>query len=375
MRPATVIVRDERFLEHRTPPGHPERPERLETLYAMLDAPDMQGRFVSLTPRPAAEEELRWVHSEDYIRWVAATAGQPETRLSADTYVSAGSFEAARLAAGGVFASIAAVAAGDARNAFCLVRPPGHHAERSRAAGYCVFNHAALGVRFAQRSLGLRRVLVVDWDVHHGNGTQHAFERDSSVLFFSVHQERHYPGTGLYTDAGLGAGEGFSVNVPLPKGIGDGEYAGIFEMLLKPLAREFAPELVVVSAGFDAHTADPVGGMRMTARGFAGLARCTMDIADALCGGRLVLILEGGYHLPALRDSVKAVLLELAASEPCDLSVLTAAADPGKLKAILRRSTQVHGRFWKCFSPVELNRSEASAVPASASPAAERTKP
>lgn len=359
MSPATAIVRDRRFLKHRTPPGHPERPERLEALHALLDEPDMRGRFVAVAPRAADEDELQWVHSADYIRWVAATAKEPDTRLSADTYVSAGSFAAARLAAGGVFAALAAVVAGDVRNAFCLVRPPGHHAERSRAAGYCLFNHAALGACYAQRVLGLRRVLVVDWDVHHGNGTQHAFERDPSVLFFSVHQARLYPGTGLFTDVGLGPGEGFSVNLPLPKGFADGEYAVIFEKLLNPLAREFAPELILASAGFDAHVADPVGGMRLTAAGFAGLTRGVMDIADALCGGRLVLTLEGGYHLPALRASVKAVLLELTATEPCDLAGLRASADPGKLDSVLKRSMQVHGRYWKCFAPARSSRAPA----------------
>jgi acetoin utilization deacetylase AcuC-like enzyme len=299
------------------------------------------------------------VHAADYVRWVAATAGQPETRLSADTYVSAGSFAAARLAAGGVFAALAAVAAGEVRNAFCLVRPPGHHAERSRAAGYCVFNNTALGARFAQRELGLRRILVVDWDVHHGNGTQHAFERDASVLFFSVHQSRLYPGTGLFTGVGQGPGEGFSVNLPLPKGFGDGEYAGIFEKLLKPLAREFTPELVLVSAGFDAHAADPLAQMRMSASGFAGLARAVMDIADGLCGGRLVLTLEGGYHLPALRESVQAVLLALAGRDSCDLGLPQAPADPGKLDSVIMRCKQIHGRFWKCFAPAKPGRAPA----------------
>ena len=323
----------------------------------MLDESAMRDRFFQIEPRPASEEELHWVHSEDYVQWVAATAQQPSYRLSADTYVSAGSYAAARLAAGAVFESIACVVSGNAcNNAFSLGRPPGHHAERSRAVGYCVFNNVALGARFAQKSLGLRRILVVDWDVHHGNGTQHIFERDSSVLFFSVHQWPHYPGTGIYTDVGLGGGEGFTVNVPVPKGYGDGEYVGIFEGLLKPLALEFAPQLILVSAGFDTHAADPLGGMHLTPKGFAGLTRCMMEIADALCNGRLVLVLEGGYNLNALRESVKAVLLELRDAERTNPMELMASAKAKKFHATLKHTMQVHGRFWKCFGQAEPRR-------------------
>ncbi len=346
----TGIVRDNRFLEHHTPPGHPDCPKRLEQIYAMLDDSAMRDRFIEIEPRLATEEELGWVHSTDYVRWVAATARQPSYRLSADTYVSAGSYEAARLAAGAVFESVARVVGGDVRNAFSLARPPGHHAERSRAVGYCVFNNAALGARFAQKSLQLQRILVVDWDVHHGNGTQHIFERDSSVLFFSVHQWPHYPGTGIYTDVGLGGGEGFTVNVPVPKGYGDGEYVGIFAELLKPLALEFAPQLILVSAGFDTHAADPLGGMHVTPQGFAGLTRCMMEIADAVCDGRLVLVLEGGYNLDALRESVKAVLLELREAQRTNPQELMASAEAKKLQATLKRTIQVQRRFWKCLA-------------------------
>jgi acetoin utilization deacetylase AcuC-like enzyme len=222
-----------------------------------------------------------------------------------------------------------------------------------------VFNNVALGARFAQKSLGLQRILIVDWDVHHGNGTQHIFEQDSSVLFFSVHQWPHYPGTGLYTDVGLGGGEGFTVNVPVPKGYGDGEYVGIFEDLLKPLAFEFAPQLILVSAGFDTHSADPLGGMHLTPKGFAGLTRCMMEIADALCGGRLVLVLEGGYDLNALRDSVKVVLLELREAEGVHPAEPMVAAEAKKLHATLKRTMQVHRRFWKCFALPEDKRATA----------------
>jgi acetoin utilization deacetylase AcuC-like enzyme len=293
------------------------------------------------------------VHSEDYIRWVAATAGQSAGRLSADTFVSAESYAAARLAAGGVFQAISAVASGVVRNAFCLLRPPGHHAERSRAMGYCVFNNVALGARYAQNVLGLKRILVVDWDVHHGNGTQHIFERDASVLFFSIHQWRHFPGTGFHTEVGLGRGEGFTVNVPVPRGYGDGEYVAIVDRLLNPLAFEFAPQLVLVSAGFDTHRADPLGGMQVTPAGFACLTGRVMEIAETLCEGRLVLTLEGGYEPNANRQSARAVLQELCRNPRTPPGDRPEPAHARKLETTLRRCMHVHRRFWKCFSESE----------------------
>jgi acetoin utilization deacetylase AcuC-like enzyme len=322
----------------------------------MLDDPDMRTAFAGIEPRMAEEVELRWVHSEDYIRWVAATAGQPAGRLSADTFVSEQSYAVARLAAGGTFEAVRAVATGAVRNAFGLVRPPGHHAEQSRAMGYCVFNNVALGARYAQNRLGFRRILVVDWDVHHGNGTQHIFEQDASVLFFSIHQWRHFPGTGLHTEVGLGRGEGFTVNVPVPRGYGDAEYGAIADRLLRPLALEFGPELVLVSAGFDTHRADPLGGMRVTPKGFAYLTRCVMDIADAACGGRLALALEGGYDPSANRESIRSVLGELCGEGRTPPPAMPAPGEAGKLETTLRRCMQVHCRFWECFNDAGLRR-------------------
>jgi len=346
----TGIVRDPRYLLHRPADGHPETPWRLETIYAMLDEPDMQKDFRLIQARMATEEEIRWVHSAEYIHWVAATANRALSRLNPDTYASADSWTAARLAIGGVLQAIAEVLCANLRNAFALVRPPGHHAEHSRAMGYCIFNNVALGAIFAQRVFGLKRILIVDWDVHHGNGTQHAFERDPSVLFFSVHQYPLYPGTGLFTETGLGPGEGFTVNVPLPKGYGNGEFVAIFERLLRPLAFEFRPDFILVSAGFDCHTADPFGGMRLTAQGFAALTRSLMMMADTLCAGRLVLVLEGGYHMTSLSEPVRLVLRELGNLSHCDVSRWLSLADPRKLKYVLSRSAHVHRRYWKCFT-------------------------
>ncbi|MDM8525150.1 histone deacetylase [Desulfococcaceae bacterium HSG8] len=343
----TGIVRDIRYLDHVTGDGHPENHRRLEAVYAMLDGPDMMGRFTEIVPRAASEEEILLVHSPDYLKKIAATAGQEHRALTPDTHISPDSYETARLAVGGLSQAISEVVSGKIENAFVLVRPPGHHAEQSRAMGFCLFNNVAAGAMFAREILGISRVLIVDWDVHHGNGTQHAFEHDPTILFFSMHQYPHFPGTGLFTETGRGKGEGFTLNLPLPKGYGDAEYVALFENLLRPVAMEFEPELILVSAGFDTHKADPMGGMRMTPAGFAGLTRSLMQIADICCGGKLVFSLEGGYNTAALSDSLKAVLHELSGQTCCHVSDMAARAARGKTKYAIKRCTHVHRHFWK----------------------------
>ncbi len=342
----TGIVRDPRYLNHMTEEGHVESRRRLETIYTMLDDPDMAGHFAEITPREAEREEILLIHSPEYMKRIGATEGVEQTALTPDTHTSAGSYQAALLAAGGLFEAISKVVSGEINNAFALVRPPGHHAERSRAMGFCLFNNAALGAMFAREALGLGRVLIVDWDVHHGNGTQHAFEHDPAVLFFSIHQHPFFPGTGLFTETGRGKGEGFTVNVPIPKGYGDGEYAALFENLLRPLVMEFSPELILVSAGFDPHKSDLMGGMKMTPAGFAGLTRSLMDMAEMCCGGKLVLSLEGGYHLTALGASVKAVLRELAGLTKASPPEMSARAARRKLNYAMKRSLYVQREFW-----------------------------
>ena len=205
---------------------------------------------------------------------------------------------------------------GGAKSVYALCRPPGHHAEAGRAMGFCLFNNVAIATRYIQRRYGLTRVLIVDWDVHHGNGTQHSFEDDPSVLFFSTHQYPHYPGTGRETERGKGAGEGFTINVPMEAGEGDDEYRTVFRKVLVPAADDFKPEFVIISAGFDAHRDDPLANMAMTEAGFAALCAIVRDIADDHAGGRLALILEGGYNLNALTSSVKACMDVLAGDSP-----------------------------------------------------------
>ncbi len=253
------------------------------------------------------------MHAPGYVAEVrdAAARGAPFLH-SPDTPLCRASFAAARVAAGGVLRAIDAVIEGRARNAFCAVRPPGHHAAHSRAAGFCLFNNAAIGARYLQRRHGLRRILILDWDLHHGNGTQAVFEDDPDVFYCSVHQVPLYPGSGCADERGTGRGAGATLNVPLPAGSGDADYAHAFETALVPAARAFRPEFVLVSAGFDAHAADPLGGMQLTAAGFADLTRRACRLAGAACAGRLVSVLEGGYALGALADSAAAHLAALA---------------------------------------------------------------
>jgi acetoin utilization deacetylase AcuC-like enzyme len=349
MAKKTGIVRDDRYLLHDPGAGHPESPERLSAVYDMLDRSFSKETFVHITPEKAAEEDILRVHSRTYLNAVAGTEKQP-TLLSADTGSCGESYQTALLAAGGLFRAISMVVSGELKNAFALIRPPGHHAEKNRAMGYCLFNHVALGARYAQRKLGLKRILIADWDVHHGNGTQHAFEDDSSVLFFSVHQFPHFPGTGAFTEIGSGPGEGYTVNVPLPRGYGDGEFVSIFDKLLRPLAAEFDPDLILVSAGFDIHSADPLGGMRASVQGGCGITRILMEIAEATCRGRLVLSLEGGYDPEALAESVTAVLGELVGLQACDVPELMNLADGKKVDYAVERLKHVHKPYWKCFN-------------------------
>jgi len=347
----TGIVRDARFLDHITADGHPENPGRLLSIHAALEDLMNEIRLAEIKPRRAESAEIELIHSPGYLRALAATAGKEHCALTPDTFTSAKSYDTALLAAGGMCEMIARVVSGELDNGFVLLRPPGHHAERNRAMGYCLVNNIALGARFARRYLGMKRILIVDWDVHHGNGTQHIFEDDPSVLFFSVHQYPHFPGTGVFTEIGRGPGEGYTVNIPLPKGLGDSEYLTIFETLLNPLALEFEPDLILVSAGFDTHREDPLGGMRMTPLGFAALTRSLMRIADRCCRGRLVLGLEGGYQVSVLGDCVRAVICELSGLSLGRLTGPSSKKHRKQVAQAVSRCVHVHRRFWKTIQP------------------------
>jgi acetoin utilization deacetylase AcuC-like enzyme len=307
----TGIVRDDRYLAHHMGPGHPESPRRLEAIHAMLD----RNAGLSLTriePRPATRAEIEAVHAPEYFGYLAATAGREFASLDGDTAATARTFETALLAAGGVIEAAEAVRRGDVRNAFALVRPPGHHAESNRAMGFCFFNNVAVAAEHLIRAGGLRRILIADWDLHHGNGTQHSFYSRRDVLFFSTHQSPLYPGTGSWDEIGHAQGEGFTVNVPLRPGKTDGDYRFIYRHLLGPIAEAYEPEFILVSAGFDIGQGDPLGSMRVSADGFAALTVELKTLADSLCGGRLLLVLEGGYDAAALAEGVHSSLLHLS---------------------------------------------------------------
>ncbi len=301
-------LRDPLFLLHSNGPGHPESPGRLQAIDRMLEASAFRDQLQVLPPRDATPGELSWVHDDAYVRRVAQTRGVPRTILDPDTSANAHSFESAVRAAGGVISCVEAVAGGGLTAAFALVRPPGHHAETDRAMGFCLFNNVAVGAEYALRRLGLERVLVVDWDVHHGNGTMHSFYTTDRVLFFSAHQYPYYPGTGAIDELGAGPGKGFTVNVPLPAGQGDEEYAAIFQRILVPIAREYKPQVILVSAGFDIARGDPLADMQVTSAGFARLTEMLLDVSAEFCPGRLVFTLEGGYALDSLAGGVSAVL-------------------------------------------------------------------
>jgi len=307
----TGIVKDRRYLRHSCGFAHPESPERLAVIYEMLENPLMSWKFTEIEPREASHQEIEAIHTPAYVEFVAGTAGKRSVYLDPDTSTNADSYETAKLAVGGLCNAIDAVMDGDVDNAFAFVRPPGHHAEKDTAAGFCIFNNVAIGAMHAMSKYKLKRILIVDWDLHHGNGTQHSFYSDPRVLYFSTHQYPYYPGTGSLQEIGRGQGEYYTVNIPLSTGHGDGSYIKIFRKILKPLALEFNPELVLLSAGFDTYFQDPLGGMQVTPDGYAAMTRVLLNIADACCHGRLVAVLEGGYHLTGLMRSVKAVLQEM----------------------------------------------------------------
>ncbi|MDF0643418.1 MAG: histone deacetylase [Nitrospira sp.] len=302
----TGLVYHAAYLDHDMGSGHPESPNRLRAIMQQLEHGGTAARLFKIEPRKAEHEWVTQIHDS---RYVAALEGRApasgRVALDPDTSMSPGSLEAAYLAAGGVLAAADAILAGRVDHVFCAVRPPGHHAERDRAMGFCLFNNVAIAARYVQKRHGLTRILIVDWDVHHGNGTQHSFEEDPTVLFFSTHQYPHYPGTGRATERGTGAGEGFTVNVPMEQGEGDEAYRDVFLKSLVPAANAFRPEFVIISAGFDAHREDPLAGMELTETGYAELTGIVADIAKRYAKGRILSCLEGGYHLPALAASVE----------------------------------------------------------------------
>jgi acetoin utilization deacetylase AcuC-like enzyme len=310
-----VVVTSDRFADHLTPPGHPERVERAEAMQVVATRWAESGGVI-LAPREAADEDLLRVHAVEYVETIRATRGRA-AMLDPDTFTSPESEEVARLAAGAVLTGIDHVLDGESgRRAFAMVRPPGHHAEADRAMGFCFYNSIAVGAAYA-RARGLARLAVIDYDVHHGNGTQWIFYEDPSVLFVSSHQFPFYPGTGAATEIGRGEGTGKTVNLPLDAGAGDADYDLAYREVYA-LLEEFRPQLLLVSAGFDAHERDPLAGMRVTTDGFGRITARLLLAADAVCDGRIVFVTEGGYDTHALAQCCQRVIdlasLDLVAS-------------------------------------------------------------
>jgi acetoin utilization deacetylase AcuC-like enzyme len=337
---AFAVIEDPRYREHRGPPGHPERPERLAAVGRALDA--VRPALTPLPARAADDAEILRVHERGLLEHVSAAVASAPTRLDPDTFVAQRSLEVARLAAGAAIDLAAAVAKGEARTGLAAVRPPGHHAETDRAMGFCLFNNVAIAARALQAEHGVGKVLILDWDVHHGNGTQQAFETDPSVLYFSMHQFPYYPGTGSFGEIGSGRGEGATVNVPLPAGAGDEEYVGVMQRVFGPVARAFRPELILVSAGFDAHRDDPLAAMNVSAAGYEALAGIVRALAEDVCAGRVACVLEGGYAASGLEQGVGA-LLAASLAERAPLPPPLPAPAGSLLGRVVERLVGIHG--------------------------------
>jgi len=339
-----AVVEDPRFRDHCAPRGHPESPERLAEVHDAIGK--RAGELEFLRARPAEDEEILRVHRPSHLARIAEAARHAPAHLDPDTYLSPGSLEVARLAAGGAIDLARAVARGDAAAGFAAIRPPGHHAEADRAMGFCLFNNVAVAARALQTEQGIEKILILDWDVHHGNGTQHLFEDDPSILYLSTHQFPYYPGTGDANEAGRGPGLGATVNVPLPAGCGDLEYVGALRRILVPVAARFQPQIVLVSCGFDAHRADPLASMELTGEGFAQMTRVLRVLAESWCGGRLVLLLEGGYSATGLREGTGAVLDEILAPEARPIPAAPEAPPGSMLGEVVEQVADVHRRFF-----------------------------
>ena len=300
----TGLITHQDCLLHDTGAGHPERPDRLRAVLARLAEAGVGAELAREEAREVAPEALLRVHPAEYVRGIAAACAAGPGRVDSDTAVSPASYRAALLAAGGVVAAAERVWDGVWQNAFVAVRPPGHHAEACEALGFCLFNSVAVAAR-ALQARGARRVAILDWDVHHGNGTQHLFEDDPTVFYASLHQWPLYPGTGAANERGVGAGEGATLNLPMPPGTGDREWLAAVEAAVLPAFDAFAPDALLISAGFDAHRLDPLAACTLSSAGYAELTRLVTAFAAERAGGRIVSVLEGGYHLDALADSAR----------------------------------------------------------------------
>lgn len=339
--PIVQVIEDIRFQSHKGPDGHPERPERLIAMTEAIDP--FRDRIEMTPPRVVLAEEILRVHDDRLLARLASTSGQPMGQIDADTYHAPSSYETARLAAGSCVDLALSVMRGQVSSGLAAVRPPGHHAESNRSMGFCLFNNMAIAVRALQAEEDAPRILVFDWDVHHGNGTQHIFETDRDVLYISTHQFPFYPGSGDFGEIGSGAGVGSTINIPMPAGCGDSEYIGILQRIVVPAAIAFAPDIVLISCGFDGHRDDPLASMELSQAGYRAMSALMRGLADTLCGGRIVFILEGGYSLLGVREGTQAVLECLTSPSPGAMPAPIQFTPGCVLGSLIDRVVEVHG--------------------------------
>ncbi len=312
---------DDRYLLHDPGAYHPESPQRLIAIQQTLDASGARDRWQKLCPRAATSDELGLVHNPGHVERIEQAAKWAPSDLDPDTSVSSESYQIALLAAGGVLQCTDAVCSKKLRRTFAFVRPPGHHAGPGSARGFCLFNNIAVSAAYARTRYKIERLAIVDMDVHHGNGTQSCFYNDPGILYISTHQYPFYPGSGYLNEAGKGEGKGYTLNFPLPKGSEDSSFVPIYSKIIPAVLDQFAPQLILVSAGFDGHFGDPLGGLSLTQAGFASAAASLILAAERLCDGKICFVLEGGYNLQALKDCVHAILVEMEKQHPQELSI------------------------------------------------------
>lgn len=337
----SAVVIDRQFLKHDPGSFHPECPDRLKVLLDLTT--NLEGKALQiLPPRIASREEIETCHSNQYIDLVRATSGTDRFALDGDTITCSDSYETALTAVGGFLRLLDSMAAGEFQNGFAVVRPPGHHARKGNAMGFCLFNTVAIGAHHLRIHHGVNRILIMDWDVHHGNGTQEAFYQDPSVLYVSTHQYPFYPGSGSLEEVGAEKGEGYTVNIPLPAGCGDEEYLEAFKRVVIPIAASYKPQWVLVSAGFDPHHRDPLGGMCVTEKGFHAMASSLLHVAEEYASGKIAFLLEGGYNLDALKSSIASVLHVMAGGEKSELPSETGRA---KIETLIRKILDIQEKY------------------------------
>lgn len=340
---STIYVTHPRYEEHDSP-GHPEHAGRIRAIWRRLDETGLAARMNAVEAEAVDEDLLLTVHTKTYLELLNRLPGYGRTvHLDTDTYANPHSYEIARLAAGGTVRAVDAILSGTADNGLAVVRPPGHHAMPDHGMGFCLLNNVAIAARYAQKQYGIERVLIVDYDVHHGNGTEAMFFDDPSVLFISTHQSPLYPGSGALEDIGAGAGRGNNVNIPLPSGHGDATFSLIFDNIVWKLAQRFQPGLILVSAGFDAHWVDPLAAMQLSLTGYAHLSSELVRMAQMLCGGKIAFVLEGGYNLDALSYGVSNVARLLLGDAPVDpLGAAPSPREPSAIQPLIDDLRRLH---------------------------------